>query len=60
MIKKIFGNNKKGEAKKYSSKDIAEINKRAYFIWLNKGKPSGSAVSDWLSAEEQLKKEGKI
>lgn len=60
MIKKIFNNKKKDAIKKYSSWDIAKINERAYFIWLNKGKPANSAVSDWLLAEEELKKEGKV
>jgi len=58
MAKKL---DKKDEAaKKYSKDDIAKICERAYFIWLNKSKPSNSALADWLKAEEELKKEGKI
>lgn len=60
MFKKNFSNKKKEEAKKYSAQDIARINERAYFIWLNAGKPANSAVSNWFLAEEQLKKERKI
>jgi hypothetical protein len=60
MIKKIFGNRKNNGIKKYSSEDIAKINERAYFIWLNSGKPADSAERNWLLAEKELKKEGKI
>jgi hypothetical protein len=60
MIKKIFGNRKNSGPKKYSPEDIAKINERAYFIWLNNGKPADSATRNWLLAEKELKKEGKI
>lgn len=51
---------KKEVAIKYSKDDIAKICERAYFIWLKKSKPSNSAMTDWLQAEKELKKEGKI
>ncbi|MDD4954696.1 MAG: DUF2934 domain-containing protein [Candidatus Omnitrophica bacterium] len=60
MIKKIFGKKENAPEKKYSQQDIDKIKERAYFIWLNKGKPNGSSASDWILAEKELKKEGKI
>jgi hypothetical protein len=58
MAKKL--DNKKEEVRKYSKDDIAKICERAYFIWLNKSKPANSAMVDWLQAEKELRKEGKI
>ncbi|MFA6281044.1 MAG: DUF2934 domain-containing protein [Candidatus Omnitrophota bacterium] len=58
MAKKI--DTKKDSAQKYSKDSIAKICERAYFIWLNKSKPANSAMIDWLQAEKELKKEGKI
>ncbi len=58
MAKKI--DKKKESAEKYSKDEIAKICERAYFIWLNKSKPANSALSDWLQAETELKKERKI
>lgn len=58
MAKKI--DTKKDSSQKYSKDDIAKICERAYFIWLNKSKPANSAMADWLQAEKELKKEGKI
>lgn len=60
MIKKFFSKKENVTAKKYSSQDIEKIKERAYFIWLKNGKPKGSEACDWLSAEKELKKEGKI
>ena len=47
-------------AAKYSSEDLKKIRDRAYFIWLNKGKSGNTAQADWLQAEKELKREGKI
>ena len=60
MIKKIFRKKEKETATKYSPQDIAKINEKAYYIWLSKGKPANSAACDWILAEKELKKEGKI
>ncbi|MCK9614816.1 MAG: DUF2934 domain-containing protein [Candidatus Omnitrophica bacterium] len=60
MVKKIFRKKDRETVTKYSPQDIAKINARAYYIWLNKGKPANSAVCDWILAEKELKKEGTI
>lgn len=60
MIKNFFSRKENRQAKKYSPQDMEKIKERAYFIWLNKGKRAGSTVCDWLLAEKELKKEGKI
>ncbi|MFA5008790.1 MAG: DUF2934 domain-containing protein [Candidatus Omnitrophota bacterium] len=60
MVRNFFNRKEKAKAKRYSSQDIAKINERAYYVWLSKGKPANSSVSDWLLAEKELKKEGKI
>jgi hypothetical protein len=47
-------------AVRYSTEALKKISDRAYFIWINKGKSANSAQADWLQAERELKKEGKI
>ena len=58
MAKKV--DTKKEVVEKYSKDDIAKICERAYFIWLHKSMPANTAMADWLQAEKELKKEGKI
>lgn len=31
------------------------MHEQTYFIWESKGKPSGTAIEDWVQAEEALK-----
>lgn len=61
LIKKNIGKKKEeNHCSRYSAEDLKKINERAYFIWVNKGKPAGSSQADWLQAEKELKKEGRI
>ncbi|MER3417314.1 MAG: hypothetical protein C4297_14060 [Gemmataceae bacterium] len=34
-----------------------EIAKRAYEKWVQKGRPEGTSLQDWLEAEAELKQE---
>ena len=34
--------------------DKDRVAKRAYFLWLERGSPEGSAQEDWLHAEQEL------
>jgi hypothetical protein len=40
----------------YTDKTRAEIEKAAYYRWLNRGRPTGDDWTDWLQAEKDLKK----
>ena len=35
---------------------VEDIQKRAYSIWENKGRPQNSALDNWLEAEKSLNK----
>jgi hypothetical protein len=56
----MAGKAEKQKIAEYSESKLAKIKERAYYIWLRKNKPSNTALSDWLEAEQELKKEGKI
>ena len=32
----------------------AEVAVRAYYLWLERGRPAGTHLEDWLAAERQL------
>ena len=34
--------------------DTDQVAERAYFLWLERGCPEGSAHEDWLHAEQEL------
>jgi len=36
---------------------VEAIQEKAYHIWERKGRPTNSALEDWLTAEEELKSE---
>jgi Protein of unknown function (DUF2934) len=41
--------------KKRAERFRAEIEKLAYLLWEQRGRPSGSPEKDWLRAERQLR-----
>jgi hypothetical protein len=42
-----------------TDKTRGEVEKAAYYRWLNRGRPTGDDWTDWLQAERELKKRGK-
>lgn len=40
----------------YSSTDLDRVKETAYQLWESKGRPSNSALDDWLEAERIQKK----
>lgn len=60
VLKKSVKPQEKNPQAKYSPQILQKINDRAYFIWINKGRPANSSMDNWLQAEKELKKEGAI
>ncbi len=46
--------------RKYVTAELDMIQTRAYYIWEQNGCPENSALENWIQAEQELLKEGRL